>query len=35
MYTSSHSRVKTKHTLSEYIEITQGVHQGSVLSLTV
>ena len=32
MYNSSHSRVKSKHTMSEHIEITQGVHQGRVLS---
>ena len=32
MYNSSHSRVKSKHTISEHIAITQGVHQGRVLS---
>ena len=32
MYSSSQSRVKSKHTMSEHIEITQGVHQGRVLS---
>ena len=32
MYTRSHSWVKSKHTISEHIEITQGVHQDSVLS---
>ena len=32
MYNSSHSRVKSKHTMSEHIEITQGVYPGRVLS---
>ena len=32
MYKGSHSRVKCKSIMPEPIEITQGVHQGSVLS---
>ena len=32
MYKGSYSRVKCKNIMSEPIEITQGVHQGSVLS---
>ena len=32
IYNSSHSRVKSKHTMSEHIEITQGIHQDGVLS---
>ena len=32
MYQNSISRVKCKHTLTDSIEIKQGVHQGSVLS---
>ena len=32
MYSKSRSRVKCKHVLSKSINISQGVHQGSVLS---
>ena len=32
MYQNSISRVKCKHTLTDFIEIKQGVHRGSVLS---
>ena len=32
MYKNSHSNVKCKHVISDPIEITNGVHQGNVLS---